>query len=322
MNPMHDKINKHLKGWLPPELNENIPYGDMPGDKIQIVDVHIKNAKIIFPRLLAEIKQFLNQSNQEKIVISVSGGSGVGKSGIAALLSFYLNEAGIGSYTLSGDNYPHRIPEYNDAERYQFFEKRAFEFLRSEKIYCKEETRLIKELLTMTPVEANSFVAASPWLSKAIEAGKKALQSYLGTEKEIDFNEINQIITDFKNGENEIALKRMGRKVGDLWYDLVDFSNTKVLVIEWTHGNNNHLKGIDIPILLHSTPEETLASRIERNRDQNTDSVFVDCVLDIEQRLLHTQAHKAKIILTRTGEIIDYDKYLSLMNTYEREEKL
>ena len=319
---MRDKINKGLEEWSPPELNEKISYGDMPGDKIKIVDVHIKNTNIIFPRLLAEIKQFLAKSNQEKIVLSVSGGSGVGKSGIAALLSFYLNEAGIGSYTLSGDNYPHRIPEYNDAERYHLFEKKAFEFLHSEKIYCKEETRIIKELLTMTPVEANDFVKAAPWLLGAIEAGRKALQGYLGTEKEIHFNEINQIINDFKNKKNEIPLKRMGRKIGELWYDLIDFSNIEVLVIEWTHGNNNHLKGIDIPILLHSTPEETLASRIERNRDQNTDSVFIECVLDMEQHLLHTQAHKAKIILTRIGEIIDYNKYLSLMKTYERSDRL
>lgn len=45
----------------------------------------------------------------------------VGKSEIASLLSHYFRSAGIGSYTWSGDNYPLRIPMYNDAERNRIF---------------------------------------------------------------------------------------------------------------------------------------------------------------------------------------------------------
>ena len=307
---MLDKINKNLKTWSAPKLKENIPYGDMPGDKVKIVDMHIKSANKIFPKLLEEMKQVYLKNNQDKIIISVSGGSGVGKSGTAALLSFYLTEAKIKSYTLSGDNYPHRIPEYNDAERYRLFEKMAFEFMLSENIYQKDKTKIINELLTITPEIYSEIVEENPWLPGAIMAGKKALQGYLGTEAEIAYDELSKIIASFKAGKKQIFLKRMGRQLGALWYDLIDFSTTGVLIIEWTHGNNDQLLGVDIPILLHSSPEETLAFRLIRNRDQNADSVFVDCVLDIEQRLLHTQAHKAKIILS-AGEIIDYDTYLS-----------
>ena len=44
----------------------------------------------------------------------------------------------------------------------------------------------------------------------------------------------------------------MGRTELDLWYDLVDFSNKNVLIIEWTHGNSDKYNGVDIPILLNS----------------------------------------------------------------------
>lgn len=57
------------------------------------------------------------------MVITVCGGSGVGKSEIASLLAHYFENMGVGCYTLSGDNYPHRIPVYNDAERLRIFRK-------------------------------------------------------------------------------------------------------------------------------------------------------------------------------------------------------
>lgn len=53
----------------------------------------------------------------------------------------------------------------------------------------------------------------------------------------------------------------MGRKPEELWYEEVDFKDIKVMVIEWTHGNSYYLKGVDIPVLLSSTPQETLEFR-------------------------------------------------------------
>ena len=106
----------------------------------------------------------------------------------------------------------------------------------------------------------------------------------------------------------------MGREEGELWYDDVDFSDTDVLIIEWTHGNSDNFQGVDIPILLNSTPEETLAHRKARNRDDNIDSPFTMTVLGIEQDMLKTQAPKAKIIVTKDGELISYEEYLALMS--------
>ena len=108
-------------------------------------------------------------------------------------------------------------------------------------------------------------------------------------------------------------LKRMGREEAHLWYDLVDFSNISVLIIEWTHSNSDFLSGVDIPILLNSTPQETLAHRRQRNRDGKIDSPFTTMVLEIEQALLTVQAHKAKIIMSKDGQLLTYPEFCRIM---------
>ena len=105
----------------------------------------------------------------------------------------------------------------------------------------------------------------------------------------------------------------MGRTDTELWYDEVDFSEKSVLVIEWTHGNNANIVGVDIPILLNSTPEETREHRRLRGRDGKTDSPFTTMVLEIEQKLLDSQADRARIIVSKSGEIIGYADYRELM---------
>ena len=55
-----------------------------------------------------------------------------------------------------------------------------------------------------------------------------------------------------------------------------------MLVIEWTHGNSDEYKGVDIPVLLNSTPAETLEHRRNRNRDGAVDSPFTTMVLELE----------------------------------------
>lgn len=250
--------------WQAPVLPEVVPSGDMPGDKVRIGDEHIQKAQTIFPLLLKE----LAAGGRDRYVVSVYGGSGVGKSEIASLLTYYLNEAGIRSYTMSGDNYPHRIPELNDAERERTYE----------------------------------------------EGGVEALRGYLGSELEINFKEVNEIIRLFHEGAGSIYLRRMGRSVGELWYEPVDFSDTKVLVLEWTHGNNANLRGIDIPVFLASTPAETLAHRIARNRDGKPDSPFITMVLELEQQLLISQAPTAHILVSKAGDIITCNEYLERVN--------
>lgn len=298
-----------------PEIGDttNILHGDMPGDKIEIGESHKQKAAKIFPVLVEKLKTILQQNPNQRAVLCVCGGSGVGKSEIASLLGHALQSCGVGSYVLSGDNYPHRIPAQNDAERLRVFRCGALQGLVASGLYT-ETVKTQLQALQQQDVDADPAQCAEhPWLATYQAEGKKALAGYLGSEKEQNFAELSNIISQFKNGADAIYLKRMGRTPLDLWYDLVDFSQTNVLIIEWTHGNSDRYTGVDLPILLNSTPQETLEHRRSRNRDGGVDHPFTTMVLEIEQRQLESQAHKAAIIVSKSGELLSYADYRQQM---------
>ncbi len=297
--------------WRPPEIPADIARGDMPGDQICINQEHVRKARVIFPELTARLAALSSPGG--RAVASICGGSGVGKSEIASVLGYYLRQMGAGAYILSGDNYPRRIPRDNDAERLRVFRVCGLRGLIDSGCYQEDMGAALRELWREEKDADLSIAASIPWLSVYQQAGRRALSGYLGTPAEIDFDEINGVIARFKQGARAIALKRMGRDRLDLWYDNVDFSAVQVLIVEWTHGNSAYLRGVDLPILLNSTPEETLMHRRARNRDGKTDSAFTDMVLKIEQQKLEEQADKAKIILSKSGELLDYADYRRLM---------
>ncbi len=296
-----------------PELTGELIHGDMPGDKIEINDTHMQKAKVIFPVLVKKLEAALAQNPCHRAVICVCGGSGVGKSETASLLGQALQNTGVGSYILSGDNYPHRIPAQNDAERIRVFRCGGISGLVVSGLYTEETKQVLRTLQEQDLDSDKKQCATYPWLSVYQNEGKKALSGYLGTEHEQNFAQLTSIIQQFKTGANAIYLKRMGRTELDLWYDLVDMTNKQVLIIEWTHGNSDRFSGVDIPILLNSTPQETLAHRRSRNRDGAVDSPFVTMVLELEQRQLESQAHKAQIIVSKSGELLTYEQYRKQM---------
>lgn len=298
--------------WSAPALPAKIPHGDMPGDKVSINEGHIAKANLIFPRLCALLSAALALNPAGKAVVSVCGGSGVGKSETASLLSFYLNQIGVGAYTLSGDNYPHRIPFYNDAERLRVFRVAALRGLLAAGEYNAARAEILAKLMQEGREADPTAQNEHPWMAAYQQAGRAGLSGYLGTQNEIDFAELSGILAQFKSGKEEIFLKRMGREETALWYDAVDLKNVSVLVVEWTHGNNDLLAGVDIPILLNSTPEETLAHRRLRARDGALDSPFTTMVLEIEQNLLRSQAHKAKIVVSKSCEFLTPEQVKAL----------
>lgn len=307
------EIIKNITDWQPPVIPENIAHGDMPGDKVEIGEGHIQKANVIFKELLPMLAEASEKSEAGKVVLTVCGGSGVGKSEIASLLSFYLKEAGIGSYTLSGDNYPHRIPMYNDAERLHTFRKSAIKGMVKEGTFTQDRFELIHEFQKNGDDANAKHVDEYDWYESYLKNGKQGLKGYLGSSQEIGFEEVEEIIKEFKAGANEIWLKRMGREDTELWYEKVDFSQIQVLIIEWTHGNSDNYTGVDIPVLLNSTPQETLAHRRARNRDGATDSPFTMMVLELEQAMLEKQAPKAKIIISKSGALLSYEEYCRQM---------
>ena len=289
--------------WRPAPIDlTSVMTGDMPGDKIQINQSHIDKANTIFPNLL----QRLEGLGGQRLIVSVYGGSGVGKSEIGSLLGHYCNQQGYPSYILSGDNYPYRIPQLNDSERLAVFRNAGLNaFARSEQFSNDRMQKLRQKWHNMEDFNPKTTTAAeSVWMHDYFEAGKAALTSYLGTGSETDFSMVNHIMKYFKEGKNSINLKRMGRTSDDIYFAAVDFSGIQVLIIEWTHGNNPLLEGVDFPIFLFSTPSETLAHRLARGRDKNTDSPFISLVLEIEHEKLISQASTAKLIVAKDGDLI------------------
>lgn len=301
-----------LPQWTPPALEGDIPHGDMPGDKVEIGQGHIDKANTIFPLLLPMAAEAAERTG--RAVVAVCGGSGVGKSETASLLSHYFRSAGVGAYTLSGDNYPKRIPMYNDAERVRIFRIGGMRGMLEAGVYTEAAGSELRRLWAAEADADPKQAVGRNWLSIYQSEGRKALAGYLGTPQEQDYDELSAIIAEFKAGSDTLLLKRMGRTEDERWYESVDFSQTNVLVIEWTHGSSDHLHGVDIPILLNSTPEETRAHRRARARDGKTDSAFTTMVLEIEQEELDRCAHKAKIIISKSGEVLTFDQYRLLMS--------
>ncbi len=307
-----EKAAAALSLWTPPSMDGGIPHGDMPGDKVEIGPGHVANANTIFPLLLPLAAKAAAQTG--RAVVAVCGGSGVGKSETASLLSHYFRCAGVGAYTLSGDNYPRRIPMYNDAERVRIFRTGGLHGMLAAGVYSSEAAGELRRLWA-AETDADPLEAASrQWLGVYQAAGRRALSEYLGTPAEQNYDELSGIIARFKSGCGSLWLKRMGRTEDERWYDEVDLSETNVLVIEWTHGNSDHLKGVDVPVLLNSTPEETRAHRRSRARDGKTDSAFTTMVLEIEQQELDACARKARIIISKSGEVLSWDQYRALMD--------
>lgn len=216
--------------------------------------VELKEAKKLFDKV-----QQLHASGDERVVISIYGGSGSGKTTIATALQQYFLSEGIGCYLLGGDNYPHRIPKRNDEERLRVYE----------------------------------------------EAGEEGLREYLGTPKEIDFDCINQVLAEFHAGKDTITLRHMGRKDGDISSEEMDFAGIPVMLVEWTHGGSEYLKGVDIPVFLESSPEETKERRIRRNRDENAASPFICRVVELEQEKLDIQKGHARLVVGKDKEVYE-----------------
>ena len=308
-----ENLCKKAQTWQLPEIPSEIPQGDMPGDKIAINEGHITKAQLIFRELVKKLPEVVEKSKNNRVVITVCGGSGVGKSEIASLLSFYFNQLGIGSYTLSGDNYPRRIPMYNDAERLRIFRECGLRQMIRESVYTKEHFVQLQTFQREGTDADFAHVTEYPWMKAYLSGGKEGLERYLGTPEEINFTQLEHIVWLFKEGKEHIWLKRMGRDDTAMWFDEVDFSEISLLIIEWTHGNSDFYQGVDIPVLLNSTPQETLEHRRARNRDGKTDSTFTTLVLTVEQKELEEQAHKAKIIVSKQGELLSYEQYLAQM---------
>lgn len=261
----------------------------------------------LFPAFARLAARAIGQSPCGRAALSVCGGSGTGKSSVAALAGMYLNELGARTVIVNGDNYPRRIPAHNDAERLRVFREGGWRGLIAEGLVTSE----VSDALAALEAESRDADPACglPWLASYQRAGREALARYLGSPAEQDFDEVNRVISEFKGGAKSIALKRMGRREHELCYEPCDISGASVLILEWTHGGSPYLSGLDGTLLLAGTPDETLERRRQRGRDIGVDSPFTAMVLAIEQAQIDAQASRASLIADTDGTIISCEDY-------------
>ena len=137
------------------------------------------------------------------------------------------------------------------------------------------------------------------------ESGEDGLRDYLGTPQEIDFDRINEVIADFHAGKNTITLRHMGREDGEIFSEETSFEGIRVLIVEWTHGGSEYLEGVDLPVFLESSPEETRERRIRRNGDANAASPFINMVVELEGEKLKRQRNRAKLIVGKDKKVYE-----------------
>lgn len=296
-------MEKLTRPWQAPEIVVEDLLGNEASEKICIVPALVHNANTLFEAIRQHLVALIEKNKSNRVILSLSGGSGSGKTTMAAVIAYYFKAIGIEAYILSGDNYPHRIPMYNDAERLQIYRTGGMQNLASDELehvvdYEQLQKWQIEEKDACLELGEQYF-----WMKKYQEGGLTALRKYLGTSLELDFEGVNKVIKEFKSGKEKIWLRHMGRTPVDLWYEAKDLSKCQILIMEWTHGGNEALENIDLSIFLESTPEETLERRLKRNRDTGVDKPFVDRVLEIEQAFIEAQGKNAEIRLSREGEI-------------------
>ncbi len=271
-------------------------------------EIIVEKTLKIYNNLTSKIKE----SGKSKIVISIYGGSGVGKTTVTKLLSYVFHENGINNFVLSGDDYPRRIPLQNDNERMRIYREHGLKGLVSSKEYTEDCMHILKDLLGQDLDFDPIMIEKHNWLATYQKQGREYLGRYLGTNEEIDFEEISKVLEDFKKGQKEIYIKSLGREENKAFYYKEDFSEVEVLILEWTHGNSEFLKGVDIPVFLVSTPEETLEWRKIRNKDTGIGNPFTTQVLEIEQSKLNNQAKSAKLIVSLMGEFLSFEEFCKL----------
>ena len=262
-----------------------------------------KECKMRTELTLVQLRALLLQNeklrDKKRLVIGLCGGSGSGKSVMAGLLCTLLNGAGLKTIIMTGDNVPRRIPRLNDSERVTIFRNAGTKALVKAGLYSKAAQKKLNEWMKDFTDASYEYVKENPWFQTYLDEGKKALERYLGSPLEQDFDYCNEILQAFKNGEKKVWLKNLGREEDSLCYEEEDFSDKDIMILEWTHANSNYVIGVDIPIFLESTVEETLEFRLQRNRDTYIDSPFLMMVLGIEQAQLISQKPKALIKIKR-----------------------
>ena len=129
----------------------------------------------------------------------------------------------------------------------------------------------------------------------------KGLVDYLGTNNEIDFPRLAQLIADFKAGASELQLRIMDTTNHYVHDDrrILDASKIDVLVLEGTWSGT--IPGADAKVFLETNFHETLEHRRKRARDPITP--FGEKVLGIEQEKLERIKQSCNFVIDVEGKL-------------------
>ncbi len=269
----------------------------------------------IWVELKKRFPEITEKNSCRRVIIFLGGCSGCGKTTVAEILSDTFQRESIGCLILHGDNYPYRIPGQNDEERMRIFREYGLRGMVNADVYTKERFAVLRRLQESGEDANPDQIRNNPWLVHYQEGGKQGLREYLGSPKEQDFAMVKKVISDFKNGAESLWLRKMGKS--RVWFEQADMKNVSVLILEWTHANSKYLNCLyndssrsdhnaenclrreisDLSVYLDATPQETLAWRRQRGRDDGVDSPFTAMVLAIEQEQLEKQQENADLVI-------------------------
>ena len=83
-----------------------------------------------------------------------------------------------------------------------------------EQTYTEERCTIIQEFQKAGNDADEKHVGKYPWYESYLRNGRKALENYLGTEKEINFEEVNRLVHAFKAGGEKVKTVGTGTDTG------------------------------------------------------------------------------------------------------------
>lgn len=165
-----------------------LPLAKTEYEAYQIALTEVEAAKNLY-----EVLQKHVDGKEGRTVISIFGCSGCGKTTISAIISEYFQKDEVGCYVLSGDNYPIRIPEHNDAERLRIYEESGLEGLTD---YLGTPNEIAFDRI-------NDVIAAFKAGKNVITLRKMGRKAGEISDEKVDFSGVSILLIEWTHGGSE-----------------------------------------------------------------------------------------------------------------------
>lgn len=127
---------------------------------------------------------------------------------------------------------------------------------------------------------------------------KKSLE-HVGTH-EVQLNLIHENVLEFKARKSFLRKPLVNYQENSISEEMINVDEVQVLIIEGTYILE--MDDFDISIFIDKNYRDTYESRMNRNRDEQTD--FIEEVLKIEHEIIRKFKEKASVILDKDYQIV------------------